>query len=421
MNFNLHECACIVSRRNNWHRLRGVSIAIVAAGIIFPVSDALALWDDRLELFAAETVTSDDNVFRISNRSNPTTILGSSEKGDTYRTTSVGFNLNVPVSRQRFQVNAIWSDNRYQRFTNLDFNGHDGTAVWLWQLGNDLSGKLGYEDTSSLASFSNVGGSTAAPLKTRQTFGDAAFMITPRWRLEAGARELKQANGDTTRQENDVNISNADFMLSYVTPRENSIGLSLRKEDGRYPNRQLVAGSLFDNAYTQHSVGTVIDWTITGKSHLNAHVDRINRDYQQLSDRNFAGTTFRVVYDWKPTGKLTLDLIAHRDISALENVGTSFVLIKGFELNPSLALTDKINLSGSLGYNIRDYLGNPGIVLGTLPNRRDRVRSISAAALYRLDRAITLGLSMLHEARSSNVTFADYKVNVVQLNVRIAF
>ena len=90
-------------------------------------------------------------------------------------------------------------------------------------------------------------------------------------------------------------------------------------------------------------------------------------------------------------------------------------------MSPSLALTDKINLSGSLGYNIRDYLGNPGIVLGTLPNRRDRVRSISAAALYRLDRAITLGLSMLHEARSSNVTFADYKVNVVQLNVRFAF
>ena len=396
-------------------------MAIVAAGIIFPVTDALALWDNKLELFATETVTSDDNVFRSSNDSNPATVLGSSEKSDTYRTTAFGFNLNVPVSRQRFQVSAIWNNNRYQRLTNLDFNGHDGTAVWLWQLGNDLSGKLGYEETSALASFSNVGGRSADPLKTRQTFGDAAYVITPRWRLEAGARELKQSNGDTTRQASDVNIRNTDFMLSYVTPRENSIGLSLREEDGRYPNRQLVAGSLFDNAYTQHSVGTVIDWTITGKSHLNAHADRVSRDYDQLPARNFDGTTFRAVYDWKPTGKLSLNVIAHRDISAIEDVGTSFVLIKGFELRPSLNLTDKIDLSGSLGYSIWDYLGDPGIVLGTLPNRRDRVRSISAAALYRPDRAITLILSLLHEKRSSNVQFRDYAVNVVQLNFRIAF
>ncbi|TMH82094.1 MAG: hypothetical protein E6H47_14420 [Betaproteobacteria bacterium] len=76
--------------------------AIIIAGVLVPATDAVALWDDKLELFASQTLTRDDNVFRISSLV-PAAVLGSSSKSDTYSTTSLGFNLDVPVSRQRFQ------------------------------------------------------------------------------------------------------------------------------------------------------------------------------------------------------------------------------------------------------------------------------------------------------------------------------
>src|SRR5207237_5054904 len=117
--------------------------AIIAAGVLVPATDALALWDDKLELFAAQTLTRDDNVFRISSDL-PAAVLGLSSKGDTYSTTSLGFNLDVPVSRQRFQGGVTWSKTRFDRFTILNWDGYHGQGTWLWQLGNDSSGQLGY-------------------------------------------------------------------------------------------------------------------------------------------------------------------------------------------------------------------------------------------------------------------------------------
>src|SRR5229473_3270102 len=126
---------------------RGFGAAIIVAGVLVPVTDAVALWDDRLELFIAQTVTRDDNVFRISSGLDSAAVLGSSSKGDTYSATSLGFNLEVPVSRQRFQGGVTWNKTRFDRFTILNLDGHQGRGIWLWQVGNDISGQLGYTET----------------------------------------------------------------------------------------------------------------------------------------------------------------------------------------------------------------------------------------------------------------------------------
>src|SRR6267143_2556770 len=118
--------------------------AILVAGVLVPVTDAVALWDDKLELFAAQAVTRDDNAFRISSGLDPAAAPGLSSKGDTYSTTSLGFNLDIPVSRQRFQGGVTWNKTRWDRFTILNLDGHQGRGTWLWQVGNDISGQQGY-------------------------------------------------------------------------------------------------------------------------------------------------------------------------------------------------------------------------------------------------------------------------------------
>jgi len=79
-----------------------------------------------------------------------------STRGDTYRTTSLGLTFDVPVSRQRFQAAFARNDIHYDQLTGLDFTGREGRAIWLWQLGNDASGQLGYTETLALASFANI-------------------------------------------------------------------------------------------------------------------------------------------------------------------------------------------------------------------------------------------------------------------------
>jgi len=384
-------------------------------------TNAFALWDDKLQLYIEEKVARDDNIFRISNGADPASVIGSTSKGDTYYTTSIGLSLDVPVSRQRFQAAFARNDTRYQQFTDLDFTGHDSRAAWLWQLGNDLSGQVGYAEVFSLASFAYIQANTPDPLKTRQAFVNAAFLVTPRWRLQGGWRGLEQTNGNPVFQTSDIDISSTDATLSYVTPSNNSVGLSARVEDGRFPNREFVPGSTLDDAYRQYGGGIVIDWNLTGLSHLTARVDHVSRRYEHLSQSDVDGNTALAEYEWKPTGKFSLAATARRDISPYQDIQSSFVLVKGVSLRPKLIATEKIEVSGVFDYSRWYFLGDPGLVSGGVQGRVDRLLSATATVSYRAARSLTFLISAQRELRTSNTALADYAFDVVSLTARIAF
>jgi len=403
-------------------RRRDLQAAIVVAGLLAPVADAAALWNDKLEVFVSETITRDDNVFRLSDASDPVTAIGSSSKGDTYTTTSPGFRFDVPVSRQRFLGELTWNDERYNEFTVLNFTGHNGRAMWKWQAGNDLSGELGYTEVLELASLSNIQGdaqSTAPnPLKTQRTFLNAVYMFTPRWRLQGELSRRQQTN--EVFLENDIGINGTELTGSYITPAGNQVGLSLRVEDAEFPNPQLVNGQPLDNAYSQRNVAAVLGWTPAGHSRISARAGWITRDYEQLPQRDFDGPMYRVAYDWNPTGKFTLTAILLRDISPDEQVNTSFALVKGITLYPTLRLTEKISISGALEYSDREYLGDAQLLSQGL-TRTDRVRMGVLTATYTPIRPVKLAMNLQRESRSSSLAFSDYEVSIISVSAGIRF
>lgn len=403
-------------------RRRDLRAAIVVAGMLAPVADAAALWKDRVEVFVSETITRDDNVFRLSDASDPATTIGSSSKGDTYTTTSPGFRFDVPVSRQRFLGELTWNDERYKQFTVLNFTGHNGRAMWKWQAGNDLSGELGYTEILELASLANIQGdaqsSSPNPLKTQRTFLNAAYMFTPRWRLQGELSRREQTNG--VFLENDIGINGTELIASYITPADNEVGVSLRVEDAEFPNPQLVNGAPVDNAYSQRNAAAVLGWTLTGHSHIKARAGWITRDYQQLPQRDYDGPMYRLAYDWNPTGKFTLNAILQRDISPDEQVNTSFALVKGITLYPTLRLTEKISISGVLEYSDREYLGDAQLLSQGL-TRTDRVRMGVLTATYKPIRQVKLEMSLQRESRSSSLAFGDYEVSIIGVSAGIRF
>jgi exopolysaccharide biosynthesis operon protein EpsL len=390
------------------------------AGSVLAATPACALWDDALTLFAEERITRDDNVFRISRDLDPAVAIRSASKADTFRTLSLGLKLDLPVSLQRFQLDYTHRKDRYGRFTDLDFAGHDAHALWLWRLRSGASGQLGYEESVALAPFANIQSRNPDQLRFRRTFFNGTVLATPRWRVQGGVAGLEQANSDPARQINDVKTLGADLALSYLTPADNSAGIGARAEEGRFPNQEFVAGSFFANAYSQRGVGFLGEWTITGASRISARADRLRRHYDELPQRDFDGNTFRIQYDWKPSGKLALVAVLQKDVSAYEDVRSSFVLLKGLTMSATLKASEMVEVSGTLDYGLRDYLGDPGLVFGTAPARSDRVRSATLNLYYRPTRSVTLQASAQHEVRSSNVQFADYGVSVVFVGIRIA-
>lgn len=391
--------------------LPGVGALLAAAALLCFAPDALALWGDRAEVFASESITYDDNVFRVSD----------AEEDDSYTTTSVGVRLDIPLSRQRFLGGIGWDRTSYDRFDFLDFTGRRGQAVWQWRAGSDLSGEIGYMETSALSSLANVpsGGvnvRTANPLKTQTTHVDAAYLLTPRWRLRAAVGAFKQSNEVPEFQINDISVDRLGLTGSYVSPAGNELGINARTEDASYPVRQPVGPALVDNAYRQQHVEIVTDWTLTGRSHLDARAGRVYRRFSELQQRDFQGTTLYAAYEWTPTGKFSLTAVLQRDISEVEEVNIGFVWLQGIALRPTFRVSEKIELWGSLGYSDREYLGDPQTA-----NRTDQVHTGEFTVSFRPVRSLRLNASARREARSSTQASGDYTVDVFSLTARIGF
>lgn len=408
---------------------RRLRLALLATGLAAAAADAHALWDGRIEPFVAASLTHDDNVFRLSGQADPTALLGSSSKSDTYTTTSIGLNFDLPVSRQRFLGGLSFNDNRYDRFTVLNFTERHGRALWKWVAGNDLSGELGYTRDRALASLANVQGgvqsATPNPLDTEKTHLSAAYMLDARWRLRGELVRLDQSNGVTAQQFNDITIDGIGLGLHYVSRAGNSVGLDLTTQDGSMPNPQPVNSLLVDNSYRQDRASLVTDWTLSGHSRLRASAGLVARGYQQLSERDYDTGTYGAAYEWTPTGKITLVVSGQRDIGAPdqvnEGVNSSFVVVEGITLRPEYRVSEKMNLSAFLDYSDWEYRGDPGAVLGTVPPRSDRVRTLALALDYRPLRSVRLDLGLRRENRSSSIAFGDYAVTIFSLGARLAF
>jgi exopolysaccharide biosynthesis operon protein EpsL len=404
-------------------------LLILAAGAVSWAADARALWDGKLEPFVSHSVMRDDNVFRISGQSDPLTALGAPSKADTVNTTSVGLNLDLPLSRQRILGGLSFSKNRYDRFTVLDFTERHARAGWQWQVGSDLSGRLAHTNDRALASLANVQGGvqsgTPNPLETLKTVLDTTYRVTPRWHLRGEVSRIEQENELAERQANDIRNDGAVLALMYVTPAETRIGLELQRQDGELPNPQLVNGTLVDNSYRQDRFAVVFDWTLSGLSRLRASAGRVERSFVQLPLRDHSTGIFHADYEWRPTDKLTLVAAAQKDIAAPDEINAGvnigFVLVKSIALRPVYRMTEEVSVSGLLDYSDREYLGDPGLALGTVAPRSDRVRTAALAVSYQPIRVLRLELVLRRETRTSTAAFGDYESDFVSLGARLAF
>lgn len=402
--------------------LREAGLAAVIGGAF--ASPAQASSQADLELFAMERVTWDDNVFRLSGDRDAIAILGSASTADTRYQTAAGINLNVASARQRLSGTISLFDARYDRFTALDLTGHEGRAHWFWQPGRAWQGDVEYTEERDLASLANlqsgIQSSTPDILTSRRTSIGFGYQPVGGWQLRVEVGRREQSNSAPESRLNDMKLDEAGVSVNYLTRSANRIGVEFRSATGNLANRQLIAGMSIDNGYDQGDLVASIDWAITGLSRLRAGVGHVARSYSQLPARDYDGLTWRIGYEWQPGPRLTINVLACRDISAVEQINVGFVLARSVMAMSTLRVTQRLDLAASFEVNHRDYLGDAGFALGTVASRAEIVSAAALTISYRPARAVTLSLGVRHEARSTAaVEFGDYAANVVNLGVRI--
>ena len=378
---------------------------------------AWSFFNDRVELWFSETLMRDSNVFRLSKNIDAERTLGTSNLSDTISTHTAGLTAGIPVSLQRFEASYARFWTRYQRFDQLDFDGDIWRVAWLWAVTREFNGELSYTDSTGLASFAAFRGTTKDVIHTRQAVANANWQLNARWIAYGGLVATERKHEQPDRRIHDIEAQSMELRMSYITPKENRIGVSLRAERGGAPETRPFQGVDFDNGYRQVGIGAVGRWEATVHSRFDGRFDYVRREYDQFSRRDYSGPAWGVTYTWIPTPKFSMLTTVRRDIAPLEEVQTTFVIATGVGIRPRWQITEKFALVGSADYMKWKYQGDP-LIGGDFEHR---VRSALFGFAWTPLQRVAITGSLQREVRTSDLANADYRVTIGTLEARIGF
>lgn len=394
--------------------------ALWLLGLSMFLEGYMTLAQAEVKPYVAASYIHTDNLFRLSDRADPNAVIGSGDRSDNYRRLEAGVDMNAQASRQKFNLQAGVNQTRFERFNFLDNGGGSGRAVWDGEIGSAWRGRAGYEYARSLSAFEVLSG--GKNIRTdRRGFGELDYRIFPSWRIRAGADNYDVKNSLTTRQTLDNRTVSRAIGLHYVNAAEDYLGVQSKSTDGSYPNPENINGVSVDNGYDETENGLVMDWRPAGHSRLRARASYTERRYAQLPARDYQGPTARLIYDWNLSEKTLANAVVWRELTIADDLSASYVLSKGINLGPKWSATPKVTLRAGLGHEIREYRGDPRLILTALNQRSDRLNAATFSADYLPSPKIQMGLGYETGRRTSTQALSDYRYRNVSGNLRVEF
>src|SRR3954469_6226393 len=279
----------------------------------FPESGAYAAYPAasaetgrNLHFYTYGGLYHDSNLFRL-----PT-----NAQADSWVRLGLGLRADVPVSRQRFVLDAQIDDNRFNKFTVLNNTGTRARGTWQWELGNSLQGDLGISREQGMAGFGQVQAITSNEMTQDRAFGSANFLITPSWRLRGAFNRQEFTAKDPVRAQFNNEQTDGIVGVDYITGLNNAIGAQVRHSHGAFPNQQVVTptGTVTINSqYKKPEPAATVHYNIGGKSSLDGRLGYTKRTHDQLPARDYKGSTGNLAFHWTPTPKTLLDASLYRE------------------------------------------------------------------------------------------------------------
>lgn len=383
-------------------------------------SAAFALEGDFFRPYASATYMYDDNLRKFSSKEQALQSTGSTKTADTMVMTEVGIILDKKISQQVFFVDLAVNRSKFDRNTMLDSDGREMTGRWNWHLGNFWQGTFSAYHKKALvpfADFSSVGG-IGLNLRTedRRT-ADAIYKFHPRWQARVAYINYELEFSAANQQAANLNENAQELELDYISPSSSKVGVIYRHARGDRPVDQILSGVAINNDYDQNELKLTVDWSLTGKTKFQFLGGIVDRQHDQVPQRNFRRFNARSNLSWAPTGKTNVILSAWRENNAQAFVTTSYTLNRGVSLAGSLYATSKITLQGNMRYEKRDFEGD--VLLG--PQREDTDKTMSLALVYRPTMSWMLNAALSRSTRDSNSQAFQFESNSLSLTGQYEF
>jgi hypothetical protein len=353
----------------------------------------------------------DDNVTRVQ----------TGEQSDLITRFGVGASYAARVyGRQGVRLDAFGEWRDYQKL-DLDHFAYGTTAEWLWELGNNLGGTLGWRRLHRLADLGEARVARKEMVTEDRVDLGGGYLLTPDFRLTGGAGLLHAERENSLREEPTTNGWGARGGIEYVSALGNTIGVEARYGEGDAPVEDIFVGFFPDNRYKENELALTLAYIVSPDLRLRGRLGHTRREYTDVPGSDFSGGTGRGAVEWNMGAKTLLVLEGYRIADPIIDADALHVDRRGAAVGVNWAATVKLVFGARFTNERRIYIGDgTATVLGG-PLRDDTLRVWRFHAGWEPERFWQFSGSLDFGERDSNILGQSYDYTAVVFNLRYEF
>lgn len=404
-------------------RRAAIFAGLLVVAICNPVvARAATTTDDRdsLQLTLAESLTYDDNLFRLPAGVTPATSNGNTARASLIRVDNLGFSWNKPYSLQQMHIAADVEHHHYSNHDFLDFNAVNGSLDWNWSLTPHVTGVISADRSQTLNSFTDYRNQAARNVRTNQNrVAGVDYEAAGSWHVVAAASQYSSVNDDNSQPVEDSYRSHGvQAGVKYVFSSSSYLSYSEHGENGEYSGQTLQPATLIDSDFHQRSHELLAVWALSQQTVLSGRLTNSKRTHPNFSQRDYSGSVGRVGLSLKPTGKITVITSVGRDFAVYQTAYSNYIATDTISISPAWQISAKTALKAKFARSTRDYLGEP---FGSVPQRKDNVNSSQLEFDWDATRGVSLGALLRHDSRDSTYAGFQFTDTTAILNLNLTF
>jgi len=398
-------------------RLRPPAVLVCAACALLAIPAGAQRARDGLHLYGGITYGHDDNLLRVPD-DQP---AFDNTRGDSWWTREGGLIFDKNYSRQRISAVAKLSKTSFDHFRQLDYDGKDLQANWLWQLGNHLAGKIGTGYQQVLAPYTDFRSDERNLRKSRSKYTEGTWRFHPAWSARAGFQRDRYTYELVSQRFNDRSEDATELELDYLARSGSEVGLVARRVEGKYPYPRQVGNVGLNDNFRQDELKVRVKWLATGTSTVDALVGYTRRKQPSFGAGTTSGIAGKIKGNWQPRGKVTWNAAVWRDFAPLESTVVSYTLNRGASVGAEWDATAKVKVNADAIAERRNYNARPEFAnVGAL---RDSIRTASVRATWSPRPTVHVTAGLARQTRSGSVVLGtgSFKSNSMTLSANVQF
>jgi exopolysaccharide biosynthesis operon protein EpsL len=395
-------------------RVRPLALLIVSAFAAIPAG---AGPNDALHVYGGVAYGHDDNLLRVPD-DQP---AFDNTRADSWWTREGGLIFDKTYSRQRITLVAKLSKTTFDHFKQLDYDGKDLRADWLWQLGNHLEGKIGTSYEQVLAPYTDFASNERNLRTTRSKYAEGAWRFHSAWRVRAGFQRDEYSYDAFRNRFNNRTEDAKEVELDYLARSGSTVGLVARRVDGKYPFGRPVGPLIFNSSFSQDELKARVKWLVTGSTQIDALVGYTRREQSSFSENKASGVAGKINASYQPRGKMTYTASVWRDFAPIESTTVSYTLNRGATLGAQWDATSKISVNADTTHERRSYTARQDFPGSN--DLRDSIHTTAVRVTWKPRPLLQVQAGAAHQQRSGSVALGtgSFKSNSVTLTANAQF